>query len=99
MPWVVKRHPVLRRAVFAGIWWKREHAALLAAAAAPALRRRPALAVALALPWLLLALRHRGYGPRGLARSFSELPGRAALDATELFLLARGSARYRTLLL
>jgi GT2 family glycosyltransferase len=100
MPWVVKRHPQLRREVWGRIWWKREHAALMAAAAAPALaRRRPGAAAALALPWLGLALRHRGYGARGILRSVSELPGRAAMDATEIAALARGSLRYRTVLL
>jgi hypothetical protein len=100
MPLVVKRHPRLRRSVWAGLWWKREHAALMAAIAAPVVaRRRRLLAAALALPWLWLSLGHRGYGRRGLVRSVSELPGRAAVDASEIVALARGSVRHRTVLL
>ncbi len=96
---VVKRHPCLRRAIWGGIWWKPEHAALAGAVvAATAGRRRPA-ARALALPWLALSLRHRGHRPRGVLRGLSELPGRAALDGAEMAVLARGSAIYRTLLL
>ena len=81
------------------VWWKREHAALATALAAAPLMRRDPRAAALALPWLGLALRHRGFGARGIARSVSELPGRAAIDATEILTLARGSVRYRTFLL
>jgi GT2 family glycosyltransferase len=96
---VVKRHPQLRRALWGAIWWKREHAALAGAVlAATAGRRRPA-ARALALPWLVRSLRHRGHRPRGILRGLSELPGRAALDGAEMAVLARGSATYRTILL
>jgi hypothetical protein len=99
MPAVVKRHPALRRSVYARVFWKREHAALCAAALAPVLVRRSALAWGLALPWLALSLGHRGAGTRGIARSISELPGRAAIDAIETAELVRGSVRHRTLLL
>jgi hypothetical protein len=99
MAWLVKRHPELRRHVFGRVWLKREHAALVAAAAAPALARRHPVALVIALPWLRLSLGHRGYGARGILRSVSELPGRAAIDATEIAVLARASLRYRTVLL
>jgi hypothetical protein len=99
MPAVVRRHPALRRSVCARVFYKPEHAALCAAALAPALGRRSALAWGLALPWLALSLRHRGAGPRGVVRSLSELPGRAAIDIWETAVLARGSVRHRTLLL
>jgi glycosyltransferase involved in cell wall biosynthesis len=101
MAMLVKRHPQMRRHMWGGIWWKPEHAALTGALAGAALAcggHRTAGA-ALALPWLALATRHRGYRPRGLLRSATELPGRAAIDATEMVVLAQGSARYRTLLL
>jgi hypothetical protein len=96
---LAKRHPQLRRHMWGWIWWKPEHAALAAATLGTALARRTPRAAPLVLPWLALAVRHRGYGPRGLLRSVSELPGRAAIDAAELIVLARGSLRYRTLLL
>jgi GT2 family glycosyltransferase len=95
----VKRHPGLRRELPGRIWWRREHAALaLAALAVPLARNRRAYA-ALALPWVRHALGHRSFEPRGLLRSLSELPGRAAIDAVEVAAMVRGSLRYRTLLL
>jgi len=69
-------------------------------AALPALvRRRPGLAAALALPWALAAAPRYGLGPRGIARSASELPGRLVLDVAEAAVLARGSVEERTLVL
>ncbi len=99
MALVAKRHPETRRDMWGRIWWKREHAALTAAIIGTAIARRNPSAAALAIPWLGLSLSHRGYRPRGIARSLSELPGRAAIDATEIATLVRGSIRHRTLLL
>ncbi len=96
---LAKRHPSVRRHMWGAIWWKPEHAALCAALMTPALSRRHRALAALALPWLVMSMRHRGYGPRGIARSLTELPGRAAIDSAEILALARGSLRYRTLLL
>jgi hypothetical protein len=96
---VVGRHPELRRHLPGRIWWRPEHAALALAAAGAALAPRRRELAALAAPWLALAMRHRGYGPRGLARSALELPGRAAIDASEVAALAWGSLRHRSLLL
>jgi hypothetical protein len=96
---LAKRHPSVRRQMWGGIWWKPEHAALVAAAAGSGLARSHRQAAALALPWVALSMRHRGYGRRGIARSLTELPGRAAIDATEIIVLAGGSVRYRTVLL
>jgi len=99
MPGLVKRHPEVRRHVCARFFWKREHAALVASLVGIALARRDGRSAALTLPWLALSLRHRGYAPRGILRSVSELPGRAAIDAVETATLARGSIHHRTLLL
>jgi GT2 family glycosyltransferase len=96
---VVGRHPELRHHLPGRIWWRREHAALALAAAGATLAWRRRAAVLLATPWLGLAMRHRGHGPRGLARSALELPGRALLDAGEMTALAWGSLRHRSLLL
>jgi hypothetical protein len=98
---LAKRHPSVRRHMWGLMWWKPQHAALLAAAAGAGLAARRREAAALALPWLRVALRQRGYGyhPRALARGASELAGRALIDAGEVVALARGSVRYRTLLL
>jgi hypothetical protein len=97
LAYLVKRHPALRDAMPARIFWKRSHALLLLGAAGVA-TRRPVGALAL-LPWALEARPRYGHGARGVARAVTELPGRAALDATEIAALAKGSAKYRTLLL
>jgi GT2 family glycosyltransferase len=99
MALLARKHPSVRRHMWGALWWKREHAALMAAAAGLALARGHRLAAGLAVPWLALSMRHRGYDLRGVARSVSELPGRAVLDAAEVVALAGGSLRYRTLLL
>ncbi len=99
VPLLVRRQPSLRGELWGRIWWKREHAALAAAGLGATLARRRRGAAALALPWLALAIGHRGYGPRGLARAASELPGRAAIDGAELAVMVRGSIRHRTLVL
>ena len=99
MPLLVKRRREVRRCLWGRIWWKPEHAALAALAVGAGLSRSRRQKALLALPWVGLAMRHRGYGPRGLARSVSELPGRAVIDAAEIAVLARGSVRHRTLVL
>lgn len=96
---LAKRHPVLRRHMWGGIWWRREHAALMAAVVGGALASRRPAAALLAVPWIATACGHRGYSPRGLARSGLELPGRALIEGVEIAALAQGSLRYRTILL
>jgi hypothetical protein len=94
-----KRHGQLRSELTAGIFWRETHAlVLLAAAGALAARRRPAAAL-LILPWALKAAPHYGPGARGRLRAATELPGRAVIDLAEIAVLARGSVRYRTILL
>jgi GT2 family glycosyltransferase len=97
--WLAKRHPVARRQMWGRIWWKREHAALCCALGGVGLARRHRAASALTAPWLALSLRHRGYGARGIARSLTELPGRALIDAAEIVTMTSGSVRFRTILL
>ncbi|MGI8413539.1 MAG: glycosyltransferase family 2 protein [Solirubrobacteraceae bacterium] len=97
--WLVKRHPRVRRHMWAAIWWKPEHAALSGALVGVWLNRRCHAGAVLTLPWLALSMRHRGYDGRGILRSITELPGHAAIDGAEIATMARGSLRYRTLLL
>jgi len=109
LPFVVREHPEVRRGLPGfGTCWKPAHARLPAAlagltvAAIAAHRRRPgpfAIAIAATVPWALAAAPRYGSSPRGIARAASELPGRLVLDAAEMTALARGSVRYRTLLL
>lgn len=99
MVWLVKRHPSARRDMFGHIWWVREHAALAAALVGLGLARRHPAALALGGWWVGLSLEHRGLRPRGIIRSITEMPGRAAIDGAGLIALARASLHYRTLLL
>lgn len=99
MAWLVKRHPQARRSMYGRIWWVPEHAALALAIAGLLLLRRTPAAALLSAPWLSRSLRHRGHTPRGVARSISELPGRAAIDGAGILALARASVRNRTVLL
>jgi GT2 family glycosyltransferase len=95
MALLVRRHPELRRELALGGWaWKAEHARWLLAAAG-LLARRPWLA----LPWVLGTRLRYGRGPRALARSASELPGRFVIDGAETAALVRGSVRHRSPLL
>jgi GT2 family glycosyltransferase len=97
---LVKHHPEIRGELTLRLFWKRSHALLLLALAGAVLAPLMSpLALLAIVPWALAAAPRYGLGPRGLARSLSELPGRAALDAVEIAALARGSLRYRTLFL
>jgi GT2 family glycosyltransferase len=95
MALLVRKHPSLRQELPLGGWaWKASHARFLLAVAG-LLLRRPWLA----LPWVAMTPLTYGRHPRALARTATELPGRAALDGVETAALLRGSLRYRTPLL
>ena len=97
---LVKRHPEMPDAFPLWIFWKRTHVWLPVAAAGAALHRRHPLYGALAIPYLVHTAPGYGIGhPRGRFRSMAELPGRLAIDATEMAALAWGSVRHRSLLL
>jgi hypothetical protein len=97
---LVRRHPELRRSFTLRLFWRETHPLLIVALAGAAAARagRPA-ALALVLPWAVRAAPSYGASRRGRARAVSELPGRALVDLAEIAVLARGSIRYRTLLL
>jgi glycosyltransferase involved in cell wall biosynthesis len=99
LPLVFKRHPELREQLEYGVFWKRRHAFLPAALAGAALHRREPLLALLAVPYVLHALPHRGTHPMGRMRAAAELMGRAVVDASEMWTMAKGSVRYRTLML
>lgn len=99
LPDLIRRHPELRRDMPLWFFWKRRHVWLPLAVAGLVLGRRRGRWAALALPYLLHALPDHGGGVRGRLRSISELPGQAAIDATEMAALARGSVEHRTLFL
>ena len=100
IPWLVRRHPELRRECSAGVFWRETHGWMLLALAGAALAvagRRPA--ASLVLPWAFRAAPSYGPSARGRVRACVELPGRAVVDLAELAVLARGSARHRSLVL
>src|SRR5690349_1400890 len=99
LPLVFKRHPELREQLEYGVFWKRRHAFLPAAITGAALHRREPLLAVLALPYVLHALPHRGTHPMGRVRALAEVAGRAVVDASEMWTMAKGSVRYRTLML
>jgi GT2 family glycosyltransferase len=101
IPYVARRHPQIREGMPLRLFWKRTHARvpLLLAGALALARRRPLLALLLALPWIVESLPSYGSSPRGRLRAVSELPGHAVIDLVEFAALVRGSARHRSLLL
>jgi GT2 family glycosyltransferase len=92
----VARHPQLRAALHRGVFWKQSHERLLwALAGALAARKAPALAVAAALPYLVLHRSEHG----SLAGTAAALPAHLMVDTAELVAMLRGSAAARTLVL
>jgi GT2 family glycosyltransferase len=99
LPYVVKRHPELRRTYPYGRFWRRSHLLMLVGVVGGlAATRRPA-AAALALPYLRTALDPHSPHERSRLRTVIEFPGRVAVDAAEIATLAKGSVRHRSLFL
>jgi glycosyltransferase involved in cell wall biosynthesis len=100
---LIARHPGLRAHLFLRVFWKREHALLGLALAGGGLARRPGAArlagIVIVAPWALARSNHHGPGIRGRARQILALPGWAVLDLAEIAVLARASARHRTLIM
>lgn len=100
LPLLIRRHPRLRSEFPMGLFWKRTHAWAPLAAAGFALMRRSRLGALAAVPYLVHATpKHHGQHPRGRIRSVSELPGKFAVDVSEILALAWGSIKHRTLFL
>jgi glycosyltransferase involved in cell wall biosynthesis len=95
---LLARQPGVRSELYLRVFWKREHALLLLALLGLCLRRRRGPALAAVLPWVLARQDHGG-DVRGLLRQFVALPALALSDAAETIVLARASARARTLIL
>jgi GT2 family glycosyltransferase len=95
---LVRRHPDIRRHLFARFFWKDTHALVLLAGAGLVFARRRPMTLALVLPWAA-ARPVRGGGPRGALRHLLELPGWALIDLAELAVLARASLHHRALIL
>lgn len=100
IPLVVAEHPQQRRELELGVFRHSDHPrVLLAAAGALMMRRRPALALAAALPYARRRLSGYTRSPRGLARAALDLPPRALVDMTGVAFAARAALRHRTLVL
>ena len=99
LPYLIKKHPSLRDSFTLWAFWKPTHLWLPVAAAGAALERRNPLYALLILPWLAHSAPNRGTNPRGRYRALLEMPGRLAIDLTEMAALARGSIRSRTFFL
>ena len=100
LPLLIRRHPRIREEFPMGYFWKRAHVWAPFAALGWALMGKSRLASLLALPYLVHATpKHHGQHPRGRIRSLLELPGKFAIDVSEILALAWGSVKNRTLFL
>jgi len=96
VPAVLGRHPQQREALHAGMFGRRAHWALLLAAFAVPLRRRPLLAALAAAPYVHHHLCGYARSPRGVARGLADLPARVLLDGAEMAVTATAATRHRT---
>lgn len=99
VPPLLVRHPDQRRALQARLFGRRAHWALLLAAAAVPLRRRPLLAAAAGVPYAHHYLRAHTRSPRRLARAVLDLPTHALVDAAEVVVTASAAVRHRVAVL
>jgi glycosyltransferase involved in cell wall biosynthesis len=100
LPLLIHRHPRIRQEFSLGYFWKRTHVwAPLAVAGAYGMKRSRLMAL-LTIPYLVHATpKHHGQHPRGRIRSVLELPGRFAIDVSEIAALAWGSIKHRSFFL
>jgi GT2 family glycosyltransferase len=100
LPAVIARHPAHRGALELGLFARKAHGLLLLALAGGIIfRRRPALALLTAWPYLTRHLEPSNGWLRGAARVALDLPVRVPVDLLEVAALARSSARHRCLVL
>lgn len=100
LPLLIRRHPDTREHFPLGIFWKRRHVWAPFAVAGVALMRRSRLAALLTVPYLVHATpTTHGQHPRGRLRAAQEVPGRFAIDVSEMAALAWGSIKHRTFFL
>lgn len=97
LPYLIKKHPAMRRHFPMWIFWKRTHVWFpFFLLGLWGMRHRTLLYGLLCVPYTVHALPAHGTNPRGRYRNISELPYRVALDAVEIAALTRGSVKYRT---
>jgi hypothetical protein len=99
IPRVIKLHPDDRpRLLHRRVFWKRSHPPVILALVGIALAPARPLAGLLVLPWLDYRIRKAPVCP-GPRRRLLALPGALAIDALEVVVMLRGSARHDTLVL
>jgi glycosyltransferase involved in cell wall biosynthesis len=99
LPLVVKCHPSTRESLmYHRWWWKRSHPPTVLAALSLVLSLRWPWALFGVAPWVRFRTQVWPV-PAGPRNWVWVLPGQLVVDATEVFALARGSVRHRTLLL
>ena len=99
LAYLVKRHPEFRQQLPLGLFWDREHLLTTAAIAGLIAARRDRRFLALAVPYVAIAVDRRGNGVRARVTSALELPGQAVRQTAEVACMAAGSAQHRTALL
>lgn len=99
LPYVVARHPEVRRLYPLRVFWRGTHAAFIGGVLGAAVARRKRVAPLAFMPYASMLLPGRAEPLRRWPRAVVELPGRALVDLAELAALVAGSARYRTLFL
>ena len=96
-PLVYREHPEHRRHLFAHLFFNRAHAAVCAALAGLAVRRRHPLAgAALIAPFVSESIDRANLGPRGLARQLLHLPARFLRELAMVAGIVRGAVRHRS---
>jgi glycosyltransferase involved in cell wall biosynthesis len=100
LPLVVRRHPGMRGALVHRLFWKRSHppAVLAIVGVGVALGGRPAVGLALLLPWLHHRLVVAPVVP-GRRRRVELLPAALAVDLAEVAAMSIGSIRHRVVVL
>ena len=100
LPYLLKKHPDFRANFPMWIFWKRTHVWLPFFLAGLWLAgRKHAVYAILCMPYTVHAMGTRGTDPRSRFRDLSEFPTHVAFELAEMLALARGSLKYRTLLL
>jgi GT2 family glycosyltransferase len=99
LAYVVRKNPELRARCGLGIFWEDRHLRAALALIGLVAARRRAWTLAAVLPYALAERDHFGDSPRARARVLKRLPQLWLVDMAEIGWFARGSVRYRTLLL
>jgi GT2 family glycosyltransferase len=99
LAYLAKRHPEFRDEFPMRIFWDADHLRTTAALVGLLGARRNSLLAALALPYVRHSLGRRGESTTRRAIAAAEMPGQAVRQVAEVFGMAAGAVRHRTLIL